>query len=75
MKFTTAIMVTAITANVTARHHHHQKELLETDEQSSLSSETKLITSLRTTLDQALLLEARDDKAGAVAKTAAIKNI
>ena len=38
-------------------------------------SESKLVSSLQTTLDQALAAEARDDKAAAVAKTAAIKNI
>merc|ERR1711968_157341 len=38
-------------------------------------SESKLVSPLQTTLDQALKAEARDDKAAAVAKTAAIKNI
>ena len=70
------IALIAMAATASGRHHHReQQELVETDEQISTLSEAKLVTSLRTTLDQALLLEARDDKAGAVAKTAAIKNI
>merc|ERR1712032_1429853 len=76
MKFTVSIM--AIVATASARHHHHihhSKEFVATDEQLSTLSESKLVTTLRTTLDQALELEARDDKAAAVAKTAAIKNI
>ena len=38
-------------------------------------STEKLVSGLRSTLDSALEAEARDDKAAAVAKTAAIKNI
>jgi len=38
-------------------------------------STSKLVTGLRSTLDEALNAEVRDDKAAAVAKTAAIKNI
>ena len=38
-------------------------------------TDTKLIIGLRNTLDEALHAEATDDKAAAVAKTAAIKNI
>ena len=38
-------------------------------------STSKLVSGLRTTLNQALAAEAKDDKAAAVAKTAAIKNI
>jgi len=38
-------------------------------------TESQLVTSLKSTLDSALAAEARDDKAAAVAKTAAIKNI
>merc|ERR1711877_14288 len=38
-------------------------------------NEDQLLVSLQSKLDQALALEARDDKAAAVAKTAAIKNI
>jgi hypothetical protein len=47
----------------------HAMESLE-----SMSTE-KLITGMETTLQLALQAEARDDKASAVAKTAAIKNI
>ena len=38
-------------------------------------SDAKLVVGLRNTLDEALNAEVRDDKAAAVAKTAAIKNI
>jgi len=38
-------------------------------------STSKLVSGLQNTLNQALAAEARDDKAAAVAKTAAIKNI
>ena len=38
-------------------------------------STTKLVNGLQNTLNEALRLEAKDDKAAAVAKTAAIKNI
>ena len=38
-------------------------------------STSKLVSGLENTLHQALAAEARDDKATAVAKTAAIKNI
>ena len=73
MRFTgVALLVAAASAR---HHHHHHKELVATEEQLSVMSEAKLVTSLKTTLDQALELEARDDKAAAVAKTAAIKNI
>ena len=73
MKFT-AITLLATTA-VARHHHHHHHEYINTEADLNAMSETKLITSLRTTLDQALELESRDDKAAAVAKTAAIKNI
>merc|ERR1712227_424978 len=74
MKFT--ILATA----VAARHHHHSHETListHAEDMAELNSmsESKLVSSLQTTLDQALAAEARDDKAAAVAKTAAIKNI
>jgi len=73
MRFTgVSLLIAAASAR---HHHHHHKELVATEEQLSTMSEAKLVTSLRTTLDQALELEARDDKAAAVAKTAAIKNI
>merc|ERR550532_374459 len=38
-------------------------------------SDSALVSDLGTTLNEALALESRDDKAAAVAKTAAIKNI
>ena len=38
-------------------------------------STSKLVSGLQNTLNQALAAESRDDKAAAVAKTAAIKNI
>ena len=40
----------------------------------SMSTE-KLVSGLQNALNQALASEARDDKASAIAKTAAIKNI
>ena len=73
MKFT-AIALLATTA-AARHHHHHHHEFINTEADLAVMSETKLISSLRTTLDQALELESRDDKAAAVAKTAAIKNI
>ena len=73
MKFT-AIAFVAVAA---AKHHHHHAEFVNTEDMAELNamSETKLVSSLETTLHQALAAEARDDKASAVAKTAAIKNI
>ena len=62
-------------------HHHHDKQLVASNEElqdmESLNamSTNKLVAGLRSTLDAALAAEARDDKAAAVAKTAAIKNI
>ena len=76
MKFALALI-----AAVEARHHHHKhhETLISThaEDMAELNSmsESKLVSSLQTTLDQALAAEARDDKAAAVAKTAAIKNI
>merc|ERR1711982_191079 len=69
-----------LAAAVAARHHHHHHETListHAEDMAELNSmsESKLVSSLQTTLDQALAAEARDDKAAAVAKTAAIKNI
>merc|ERR1712178_355366 len=70
---------TILAAAVAARHHHHHETLISThaEDMTELNSmsESKLVSSLQTTLDQALAAEARDDKAAAVAKTAAIKNI
>merc|ERR1712007_16791 len=69
----------ALVAAVAARHHHHHETLISThaEDMAELNSmsEAKLVSSLQSTLDQALAAEARDDKAAAVAKTAAIKNI
>ena len=63
-------------AVVNARHHH-KNELINTEDMASLNamSESKLISGLQSTLNSALSAEAKDDKASAVAKTAAIKNI
>ena len=71
MKF----VILALTA-VAARHHQH-KELVNTEDMATLNamSESKLVSSLQTTLTAALHAEAHDDQASAVAKTAAIKNI
>ena len=71
MKFATLCV-----AAVAARHHHHH-EFINTQDMAELEnmSESKLVSSLQSTLSQALAAEARDDKASAVAKTAAIKNI
>jgi hypothetical protein len=63
-------------------HHHHHEQILAASEEEAQDMETlnamstnKLVAGLRSTLDAALAAEARDDKAAAVAKTAAIKNI
>ena len=71
MKFAAVLLATA-----TARHHHHH-EFIGTEDMAELEamSESKLVSTLRNTLDSALHAEAKDDKATAVAKTAAIKNI
>ncbi len=76
MKFAVAAL-----AAVSARHHHHHhhETLIAThaEDMAELNtmSESKLVNTLGNTLNQALAAEARDDKAAAVAKTAAIKNI
>ena len=72
MKFATI----AAFAVVNARHHH-KNELINTEDMAELNamSESKLISGLQSTLNSALAAEAKDDKASAVAKTAAIKNI
>ena len=74
MKFATIL---ALTATVSAKHHHKSHTLVSEDAMGELEnmSESKLVSSLETTLHSALEAEARDDKASAVAKTAAIKNI
>ena len=79
MKF--ALLVAVVAAR--HHHHHHHETLIAThaEDMAELNSmsESKLVSSLQSTLDQALAAEARDDKAAAVAKTAAktaaIKNI
>merc|ERR1712093_861765 len=68
----------ALLATVAARHHHHHHHNVEfVNEEASLEamSDSQLVTNLESTLHSALKAEARDDKAAAVAKTAAIKNI
>merc|ERR1712227_430170 len=73
MKFAAALLAT-----VAARHHHHHHHNVEfVNEEASLEamSDAQLVTSLESSLNSALQAEARDDKAAAVAKTAAIKNI
>ena len=74
----------ALVASVSAKHHHkhHQKaslvdqsEYLKDMETLNAMSTSKLVNGLQNTLNLALQAEARDDKAAAVAKTAAIKNI
>merc|ERR1719392_184003 len=72
MKFAVLALVA-----VAARHHHHHHNVEFVDEEASLESmsDTQLVSSLENTLHSALRAEARDDKAAAVAKTAAIKNI
>ena len=56
-------------------HHHHNTVFADTMESLESMSTNKLVEGLQNTLQSALAAEARDDKASAVAKTAAIKNI
>merc|ERR1712178_233012 len=72
MKFAAALLAT-----VAARHHHHHHNVEFVNEEASLEaqSDSQLVSNLESTLHSALQAEARDDKAAAVAKTAAIKNI
>ena len=82
-KMKTAVALLIATASARHHHHHHRapvgvRFIAESeDNMSSLEaqSESQLVSSLESTLSEALQLEARDDKAAAVAKTAAIKNI
>jgi hypothetical protein len=53
---------------------HSEEDLHDMETLENMSTE-KLVGGLRNTLNLALAAEARDDKAAAVAKTAAIKNI
>jgi len=72
-----------LASSVEARHHHHHHghTMVATDnelndmETLNAMSTNKLVAGLKSTLDSALAAESRDDKAAAVAKTAAIKNI
>ena len=74
MKF---IAIAALAAVEARHHHHHNHEMVHTEDMAELNamSESALVSNLENTLHQALAAEARDDKASAVAKTAAIKNI
>ena len=69
--------VLALVASAAARHHHHNTEFVGENAMAELESmsESQLVSSLESTLNSALRAEAQDDKASAVAKTAAIKNI
>jgi heme oxygenase len=81
MKTSLAVMLFLASSVEAKHHHHHDKQLVSSDEElqdmESLNamSTNKLVAGLRSTLDSALAAEARDDKAAAVANTAAIKNI
>ena len=74
MKFAT---IATLAVAVEARHHHHHHNVEFVDEEASLESmsDSALVSNLQVTLNSALAAESRDDKAAAVAKTAAIKNI
>merc|ERR1719265_2834108 len=67
----------ALVAVAAARHHHHyhNAEYVEDMESLETQTESQLVEGLQATLSSAFRAEARDDKAAAVAKTAAIKNI
>jgi len=75
-----AVFVALLGESLAKRHHHQHHShhsLVDTKDMESLESMStnKLIEGLQVTLQSALSAEARDDKASAVAKTAAIKNI
>jgi fatty acid desaturase len=84
MKSTIVALLLANTSALTRHHHHHhhkainyvdsQEDTKDMETLEAMSTE-KLVSGLRSTLNSALAAEARDDKAAAVAKTAAIKNI
>ena len=67
----------ALVAVAAARHHHHHHnvEMINTEADLETQTDSQLVSNLQSTLHAALRAEARDDKAAAVAKTAAIKNI
>ena len=71
MKFFALIAVAAARHH----HHHHNVEMLNTEADLETQTDSQLVSNLSATLKSALRAEARDDKAAAVAKTAAIKNI
>jgi hypothetical protein len=71
-------IILALLGVTAARHHHHRHHNVEyVNQEANLEamSDSALVSSLRSTLESALHAEARDDKAAAIAKTAAIKNI
>ena len=86
-----SVIVALLLANTAAvqrhKHHSHHNKLINPYEYVHASEDThdmetlenmsteKLVGGLRNTLNLALAAESRDDKAAAVAKTAAIKNI
>ena len=80
MKVSATVMLFLSSASA-RHHHHHNTEMVQSynneEDMATLSamSDTALVSSLETTLHQALAAESRDDTAAAVAKTAAIKNI
>jgi hypothetical protein len=75
--------VALFVASASARHHHSHGPIgvrfIEQHEEDMESLESKsdseLVTNLQAELQAALKAEAKDDKAAAIAKTAAIKNI
>lgn len=74
--------VALFVASAAARHHSHRPigvRFIEQHEEDMESLESKtdseLVTNLQAELQAALKAEAKDDKAAAIAKTAAIKNI
>ena len=73
------IILALIGSTVAARHHHHKHQMNTSfvGQQIDLEamSDSQLVSSLQSTLNSALHAESRDDKAAAIAKTAAIKNI
>jgi hypothetical protein len=73
-----SVIIALMGETLAKRHHHHQKHnvvFADTMEDLEAMSTSHLVESLQITLNSALAAEAKDDKASAVAKTAAIKNI
>ena len=89
MKSVIISLLLANVSAVQHRHHHHKHQHAKINTRNYIHSEEdthdmetleamsteKLVGGLRNTLNLALDAESRDDKAAAVAKTAAIKNI